>query len=374
MPFLLATVLALDQRIELQLPLLLSLTIIAARQQPAAWRADGAVIALVAAAAYLLLNSLVTFIDPNGISSNWWAAPVRVWLYYVMLIAMATVMASRHLEGDRLFQILEWLFVFKVIVVAFEGYALWQTGEPRQRPLFNIILDADTLFGVRFTSSYDFLFALLVLSPRHLMRRLALIAGLLLISETRTLLLLALLLFTWRLWRARSPWLVITAFAIPVALAGTAAFWQMGPGDTSPRLFQYSGSSLDDKLEQVEAVNELLWSPHLLTGRGMGVSMPGIVRDELRPYSYEAQVPVLMWQGGLLFFVVHISIVFAYVRRHRFAAILLVLGLGVLNPTLFSLASAFFLTALGKAVDRPHERRQNPIRNPRLHAQRPSPS
>jgi hypothetical protein len=375
MPFLLAAVLALDQRIELQLPLMVLLAVVAARKlPPGTWQPGKAVLALLFAAGYLAVNSVVTLTDTPGVSDLWWAAPVRVWLYYVLLIAMATVLDARRFDGDSVFQVLEWLFLAKVLIVAVEGYVLWQTGEPRERPLFNIVLDTDTLFGVRFTSSYDFLFALLAVSPRHRVRRMSLLVVAVLVSETRALLLLSLIMLAWRLWSIRSPWVVLASAAAPV-IAAIAVVTSLGAGtESSPRLLQTTGSSVDDKLEQLDAVSGLIVSPYLLTGRGLGVSMPGIVRDDLRPYSYEVQTPLLLWQGGLLFFAFHLAIVCAYIKRRRVAAILLVLGLGFLNPTLFSLASAFFLTAFGKALGPPNDSARHPVRDTGLHTQRPGAS
>jgi hypothetical protein len=371
MSFFLAGILALDQRIELQLPLMVLLAIVALHRLPAdSWQPGKAVLVLLFAALYLATNSVVTFTDTAGVSNVWWAAPVRIWLYYVLLIALATVLHTRRFDGDAVFRVLEWLFVLKVLVVAVEGFFLWQTGEPRERPLFNIVLDSDTLLGVRFTSSYDVLFALLALSPRRQLPRLTLLAAALLISETRALLLLSALLLGWRLWKQASPWALVATAAVPVA-ASIAVILALGTAeDATPRLVQLSGSSVDDKVEQMEAASQLVVSPYLLTGRGLGASMPGIVRDEARPYSYEAQTPVLLWQGGLMFFLVHLTIVFAYVRRHRVAAAMLVLGLGFLNPTLFSLASAFFLITFGTALDSAHATDTRPHRGADLHPQR----
>jgi hypothetical protein len=67
------------------------------------------------------------------------------------------------------------------------------------------------------------------------------------------------------------------------------------------RLLQIRGSSVNDKLEQILAVIENFKMSHLIFGTGLGVSLPGIVRDDARPYSYEAQTPVLLWQGGIFF-------------------------------------------------------------------------
>ena len=139
--------------------------------------------------------------------------------------------------------------------------------------------------------------------------------------------------------------------------------------DAQPRLTQLSGSSLDDKLEQIDAVSGLIVSPYLLTGRGVGATIPNIVRDELRPYSYETQTPVLLWQGGLLFYLVHCGIIWSYTRGHRLIGLLIVLGLGFLNPTLFSFASAFFLTSFGTTVRQAHEPKQRPHSCAALHAQ-----
>jgi len=371
MPLLLAAILALDQRIELQLPLMALLAIVTVHRLPAgSWQPGKAVLALLFAALYLATNSIVTFTDIAGVSDLWWAAPVRIWLYYVLLIALAVALGASRSDGETVFRVLEWLFVLKVLVVAVEGYVLWQTGEPRERPLFNIVLDSDTLLGVRFTSSYDFLFALLALSPRRQLPRLALLGAAVLISETRALLLLSALLLGWRLWKQGSPLALVATAAIPVVASIAVILALRTAEDATPRLVQLSGSSVDDKVEQIEVASQLIVSPYLLTGRGLGVSMPGIVRDDARPYSYEAQTPVLLWQGGLMFFLVHLTIVFAYVRRHRLAAVALVLGLGFLNPTLFSLASAFFLLTFGTALDSAHATSIRPHRGADLHPQR----
>lgn len=371
MPLLAALVLMLDQRIELQLPLVIVLAVIALRWQPGTtWRGQRALVALGLAAAYLVLNAAVTLSDPTGVSDSWWAAPVRVWLFYVLLIGVATALSSKRFDREAVFRTLEWLFVLKLLIVGFEGYTFLQTGEPREQPLFNMVVAPDTLLGVRFTSSYDFLFALLVLSPRRQLLRLSLLAGVIVVSETRALLLLSVLLLAWRWWQGHSTWRLAAIVAIPAALAIAAMLTLGTQEEAAPRVVQLSGSSLDDKLEQIDAVGELLPSPHLLIGRGLGASMPGIVRDEARPYSYEAQTAVLLWQGGLLFFAVHLFVICLYVRRRRVVGILLILGLGLLNPTLFSLASAFFLVSLGRTLNQPHPKHDGSYRGLAVHAQR----
>jgi hypothetical protein len=373
MPILLALTLALDQRIELQLALLVMLGAAAAlRRERVAWQFGKAAMVLGFAALYLVANSVITWTDPYAVPDNWWAAPVRIWLFYGMLVVVAALMKTHRFDAEAVFRTVEWLFLIKVLIVALEGYTLLATGEPRERPLFNIVLDEDTLTGARFTSSYDFLFALLALSGRHPARRLTLLAAAIVISETRALLLLSLLFLEWRLWVARSPWALLAAAAVPLATATAVVALLASAGEgASPRVLQISGSSLDDKLEQVEAASKLIdASPYLITGRGLGATMPGIVRDELRPYSYEAQVPVILWQGGLLFFVVYLTIAFAYVGSHGKVATALLLALGFLNPTLFALASAFFLTAFGKALDSNVHTRLADDRDPGLHAQR----
>lgn len=368
MAFSLALILALDQRIELQLPLLLLLAAFALARVPGtAWHANKAQLALLVATGYLLTNSVITFIDPTGVADSWWAAPVRIWLFYVLLIGVATALSSRRHDSEAIFRTIEWLFVLKLLIVAFEGLYLLQSGEPRERPLFNIILSNDSLLGARFTSSYDVLFALLALSSRRPTIRLGLLAAALVITETRALLLLSLLFLAWRLLRDRSVWSLVAGLLLPTIGAVAVISMLVADQETTPRLTQVGGSSLDDKAEQIDAVGPLIISPYLLTGRGLGASIPGIVRDDTRPYSYEAQAPVLLWQGGLLFFAVHLFILWLYGGRHRFMAILLVLLLGSLNPTLFGLASAFFVVCFGRVVDAPHDQRTYPHRDPDLH-------
>jgi hypothetical protein len=371
MPLALAFVLALDQRIEWQLPLVLLLALVALRASPGARLHGGrAALALLAAGGYLIVNSLVSLTDPAVLASNWWAAPLRVGVFYVLLIALAAAMSARTFDADAVFRTLEWLFVLKLAVAAFETAVLLQTGEPRERPLFNIIISNDALLGVRLTSSYDVLFALFALSQRRVALRLSLLAAVLLLTETRALVLLSLLLLAWRVWRERSPWALAAGLALPaLVLGGSIAALSESAGTVS-RLVQLEGSSLDDKLEQIDAVRTLILSHTLPIGRGLGATVPNIVRDEARPYSYEAQGPVLLWQGGLMFFAVHLSILWAYGTRFRALAIAIVLGLSLLNPTLFALASAFLVLALGKMFppSAPHARRTATLRHPAVHA------
>jgi hypothetical protein len=369
MPFALALILALDQRIELQLPLLLALTaVVVLRVKGVVWRPGTAAAALALAAAYLATNAVITFTDPTGVADSWWAAPVRIWVFYLLLIALATSLSAPSHDGETMFRTLEWLFLLKLLVIAFEGVHLLQTGEPRERPLFNIILSADSLIGARFTSSYDMLFALLALSARRQHLRLLIVAAALVITETRALLLLSALMLAWRLVRDRSAFSLMAAVLIPVLGAVGAITVLLAEQDNTPRLAQISGSSLDDKIEQIDVVSDLILSPYLLTGRGLGASLPGIVRDDARPYSYEAQTPVLLWQGGLMFFALHLFMLWLYGGRHRLIAIVLVLLLGVLNPTLFGLSSAFFTVAFGRVFDRPHASRPDAHRHPAVHA------
>lgn len=349
MTFLLALTLALDQRIEIQFLLLLALCVYSARRTPRSKLNQGkATIALVAATGYLIVNSVVTLTDPVGVSSGWWAAPVRIGLFYVMLVMLATIMSSSHFDGERAFVTLEWLFLIKLLIAALEGWYILKTGEPRERPLFNVILSSDSLIGVRLTSSYDVLFATLALSSRRPAFRLLLLACILVLTETRALVLLSLLFLGWRMMRERSPWLMVAGLALPVAIMLGAIMVLAQQNETSSRLTQVEGSSLDDKIEQIDAVTSQLNLAYLVTGRGLGASLPNVIRDENRPYSYEAQVPVLLWQGGLMFFVTHLGILWAYGIRKQAIGIFIILLLATLNPTLFSLSSGFLIIALGK--------------------------
>lgn len=370
---LLALLLALDQRIELQLPLLVALAaMLLLRLGPASvatLRKAGFVLA--AAALYLIANAVATHVDAVGVSDAWWAAPVRVWLFYLLLVSLAAVMDFHRFDAEKVFRTLEWLFVFKLAIIAFEGFVLLSTGEPRERPLFNVIIATDSLLGVRFTSSYDILFALLALSRRRQLLRLALLAAILVATETRALMLLSLVLLLWRVLQDRSVWTLVAGLAVPaVLLAGAVAVVSesASDGEGGSRLAQIQGSSLDDKFEQIDVVADLLPSAHLAIGRGLGVSMPGIIRDEARPYSYEAQTAVLLWQGGLLFFAVHIAILWAYAVPPRAVPIVIVLALGLLNPTLFGLASAFLVLAFGRVLDRSSNRVAAPHRRRPVHA------
>lgn len=370
---LLAFLLALDQRIELQLPLLVALaTMLLLRQGPGSIAPlRKAAVVLAVAALYLLANAAATHVDAVGVADTWWAAPVRVWLFYLLLVAVAAVMDNARFDAENVFRTLEWLFVFKLVIIAFEGFVLLSTGEPRERPLFNVIIATDSLLGVRFTSSYDILFALLALSPRRQVLRLALLAAMLVATETRALMLLSMALLFWRVLQDRSVWALVAGVAVPALLVAGAVVLlndSAADGESGSRLAQIQGSSLDDKFEQVDAVSQLLPSGHLLIGRGLGVSMPGIVRDEARPYSYEAQTAVLLWQGGVLFFFVHVGILWAYARPPRLVPIAIVLLLGLLNPTLFGLASAFLVLAFGRVIERPSNRVARAHRRRPVHA------
>lgn len=368
MPLLLALLLALDQRVELQLPLLLLAAVVAWFRSPRP--VDSPALAatrkvLLAAAAYLLLNSVVTHVDQVGVTETWWQAPVRVWLFYLSLGALAFLIEARHMDREDLFRTLEWLLLVKLVIIAFEGAIVLQTGEPRDRPLFNIILAPDSLLGVRFTSSYDVLFALLALSRQKQLLRLVLLAAVVVLTETRALMFLAAALLAWRLARDGSLASVAAGILVPAIAAVGLVAYVGSESDTAPRLAQIEGSSLDDKIEQIDTVESRWMGPHLLTGRGLGVSLPGIIRDEQRPYSYEAQTPVLLWQGGLMFFALHVWALWLFARRSPTIPIVLVLLLGFLNPTLFGLASAFLVIAFGPLANTAHE---TPHPRPAVHA------
>jgi hypothetical protein len=369
-PIALAVILALDQRIEWQLPLLLMVTVVAVLRVPGThWQASKAAAAMVVVIVYLVANSLVGLTDETGLATNWWAAALRVGIFYMLLIALATAMSGPRFDGESVYRTLEWLLLLKVAIAVFEVYYLLQTGEPRERPLFNIILSSDSLLGFRLTSSYDALFAMLALSRRHALRRLLLLAAVLTLTETRALLLLSVFFLGWRLYRERSPWALAVGLAVPVAGMVLAVSALSQSSDTAPRLTQLEGSSLSDKQEQIEAVGKLIVSPYLLTGRGLGVAIPNIVRDEARPYSYEAQTLVLLWQGGFLFYALHLSILWAYGKQNRLVAIFIIVGLGILNPALFALASAFLLVAIGKISTNPLQTSPDAShRHPALHA------
>ena len=371
MPFGLAAVLALDQRFEFQLPLILLLAGYALRRVPGTrLHAGRLAVVLALVALYLVANSAAGLMNDAGLAETWWAAPLRVGLFFVMLAALATALSSPRLGPETVFRTLEWLLLLKILVAIFEVSFILQTGQPRERPLFNIILSSDSLIGFRLTSSYDVLFAMLALSSRHMGRRLMMLAVVLVLTETRALLLLSVLFMGWHLYRERSPLALALGLAIPAASALLAVSALMADQSASTRLTQFEGSSLSDKQEQIEAVADLALSPYLLTGRGLGVSIPNIIRDEARPYSYEAQSIVLLWQGGLLFFAVYLTVLWVYGTHYRPFGMLLILGLGALNPTLFALASAFMLVALGKlspAAETPQEH-HDPLRDPAVHA------
>jgi len=354
---LLALLIALDQRIELQflLLILMTSTLLVRRGLVSKVALQKAFWLLLLATLYLSMNSVATHLSDAGVSASWWAAPARVWLFYVMLVALAALLDAHRFDAEKAFQTLEWLFAVKLTIILIEGYMLLNGGELREKPFFNIIITSDSLLGIRFTSSYDILFALLALSRRRLLIRLALLAGILLLTETRALMFLSMVLLIWQFIRAPSVGVLVGSFVVPLAFIlmastfiGDSRIGDSRSGSEATRLTQIQGSSIDDKVEQIKSLADLLPSPHLLVGRGLGVSMPGLIKDESRPYSYEVQTAVLLWQGGMMFFLVHILILWSYAFRPRIVPVLIVLGLGLLNPSLFSLSTAFFILVFNR--------------------------
>lgn len=352
MSFLIALALALDQRIELQALVVLGMTIFAKWRLPGTrFDSHRALLVALVAGTYLALNAAVALTNPAGLADNWPAAPARIMIFFLLLMCLATVTSAPKLDAEAMFRVLEWLLLLKLTIAGGELGLFLLTGEWRERPLFNVILSTDSLLGVRLTSSYDILFCLLTLSRRRVWLRAAMLVTVLLLTETRAVLLLSALFLGWRALAGN-----LTALAVAVVLAlgiGLGAQWlqQSGNVDGNPggtRLTQLAGSSVSDKLEQVDAVKDLLLSPYLITGRGLGMVVPNLVRDEARPYSYEAQTVVLLWQGGVLFFAVYVGVMLAYGGRAGLASTSIVLGLGLLNPMLFAFASAFLLLAMDK--------------------------
>lgn len=342
-----AAALALDQRIEYQAILVTILAAIELRKG-CSWAAIRMALILTGVVAiYLALNTLMMFIYDLNIAENWWAAPLRVFLYYLLFLMLNGIVLSHKDKAEAAFEIVEWLFVAKILLIAWEGLIYLSTGSFSDKPLFNVIIANDAILGVRFTSSYDVLFPLLVFSLRRQALRLSLATAANLLCETRIVLLLTLLFLAWKLVRGRRFFstLFIAAAAVTAAIFGVMKL--SDDGATTTRLTQLSGSSLDDKVAQIEAVRNQLSFPCLVAGCGLGTSLPGIIRDEARPYSYEAQVPVLLIQGGVLFFMMHFFIVTRYMHLRHISALLIVMAVSVTNPMLFSLASAFILLTFG---------------------------
>lgn len=352
-----ALILALDQRIEIQLLLLVGVAAMSLwHAEDVRWQFGKTVVALGVATGYIALNTAVMFIDAPELGKGWWQAPLRIWIFFLILSFISPMATAQSRDSDAPFKTIEWLFIVKLLLIAVEGMYILRVGAPRERPLFNIILSPDSLFGVRFTSSYDFLFALLALSPRRQLRRLSIIGVIIIVSETRLVFLLAGMLLGWRLLGSKRVLQMLLVSVPPVLiLVGVIAHFAQ-QSEKTPRILQISGSSLGDKIEQIDAVGQLLRAQFLLVGKGLGVSLPGIVRDETRPYSYEAQVPVLVYQGGLLFFAVYSFIVGLYIRRHLALGLTFIFLFSMLNPTMFSLAAAYFLAVFSACLDQrePH--------------------
>lgn len=350
---LLALALALDQRIEWQLPAVLVVTMLSLRRSASVhWQPGKTIAALVLAGAYIALNTAIMFMDAPRLSEAWWQAPIRIWLFFLLLSLIVPTVNAQSTHPDAPFRVIEWLFVVKLLLIVAQGLVILRTGMLPERPLFNIIISPDALLGVRFTSSYDFLFCLLALSPIHQIRRVGIIAAIVIISETRLVFLLSGLFLAWRLLGSRKMLQVALTSIIPIGIGVAAVSQLAGEEGRTPRVTQISGSSLDDKLEQMEAVGKVLQPRDLIAGRGLGMSLGNIIRDEARPYSYEAQVPVLIYQGGLLFFLLYTVIVSLFVKQRLFTGLGFIFLFATLNPTLFSAAAAYFLGALPYCLNR----------------------
>jgi hypothetical protein len=345
---LLAIVLSLDQRIEYQFPLVIFTALYALKKIPGTkLLKNKATFSLFIITAYVVLNSLVALTDPVGLASNWMAAPARLIVFVVLLIALTTATSSPKYDSEATYRTLEWLVGIKVLICIVEFYIFLKSGEIRERPLFNIILSADSLFGVRVTSSYDVLFSLFALSRRRVSIRLSLLLLVLVLTETRALLMMSVIFFAWRLYQEKAKTAIISGAFVAAMIVGNYFLIQLTE-QTSSRLTQVDGSSLSDKIEQIEMASHLIPSPYIITGRGLGMTMADLIRDEARPYSYEAQAVVLLWQGGLLFYAAYIAVMSAYGGRTKYISIGIIIILGTLNPALFALASAFLLVGLKK--------------------------
>jgi hypothetical protein len=364
-----ALIIGLDQRIELQFAgLLLLWVIVHGRNAFAAVRPLLSIGCLFIVGLYLALNAAVMLIDPRHVAENWPAASLRAFLYYVMFMLTVTIARHRHDVPDSAFRVLEWLFLVKFLFIIYEITHFLQTGTTRESPLFNIVIASDSLLGLRFTSSYDFLFALLAFARKHQLRRLLLLSVIILVSETRAVFLLSILFLLWSLAGGGRALRLILAGAIPALLGVMAVNLLSDTTGQQTRLLSVQGSSLSDKLEQVEVMAEQIRPAYLLTGRGLGAQLGNLVRDEKRPYSYEAQAAVLLYQGGILFFLMHVGVTLAYAGRQSFVSLIFIFSFSLLNPTLFSLAAAWFIasfaTCRGQEVPWDGRRVTKPVNGP----------
>lgn len=345
--FLIALTLGLDQRIDLQVPVMVLLAMATIGRYRAFVDLRAAAAGLLLAIAYVLLNTFMMYANDLEPPSGWWAAPGRILLYYALFMMLAAVIGALGDRREGAFKTLEWLFVVKVILIAVEGMQYLRTGAFSERPLFNLVLADDSLLGVRFTSSYDFLFPLLALTSRATLRRISFLVLVNVISETRAVLGLSVVFLFLGALQTRSLLRLTFAAALPLLVVMVLLIRYADSTGSTTRLTQVSGSSLDDKVEQVVAFARQVELPDLVAGRGLGTSLRGITRDEARPYSYEAQVPVMLMQGGIAFFVVHFLLLRPFIGAYAGLSMGILLAMSTINPLLFSLASAFFLLVFG---------------------------
>lgn len=344
---LLAVLLALDQFFAVQFLLLVVLVLfrpfLVGSKLP--FLSLDELLILLGSALLLSVNTISNLYSANITEGYWLYAQIRVGLWYVLVI-MAVRLFAQHSNAIDFLSVLKKLFWLKMILVT--AYCSGLLDPRLDATFFNFVQDENSLIGGRFGSSYDYLFALLVLPKKHYARHTLMLAAILFVSQTRMVLYLAILIACFQFFWGHRKYLVRIAFVAVLTVAVAISFRpEIGEKIWQGRLASISGSSLNDKLVQIEAVAVNLDAGNLLFGEGLGAGLPGITRDRERPYSYEAQSVVLLYQAGFLFLLFHVIVMYWCSHKHKLFPVFCVLLIALTNPALFGLSAIFLLQAYG---------------------------
>ncbi|KQV06128.1 hypothetical protein ASC63_01160 [Leifsonia sp. Root112D2] len=129
-----------------------------------------------------------------------------------------------------------------------------------------------------------------------------------------TILLISVPLVTWIIWRIvtrrerRSLWRAWAPLVAAVAAVAAVVLLDLA-GNTSIQrsidrvitVFSGQGQSLDDRIRSIEAVKLLgAWTNSPIFGHGLGATIPGYSRNHERPWNFELQYHLILFQTGLI--------------------------------------------------------------------------